>query len=238
MAGYLDFDQLESIDTSTFQNQKPFPWINPHALIRSEGWAQLERDLPVLEDFFDHFGKERRAGQTPHDRYSLEFKDGLSVADSWRTFIGELRSNRYRRQICRLFGAKKVEFRFHWHYTPTGCSVSPHIDALRELGSHIFYFNSSQWKPSWGGQTLILDDRQQLPRGSAPDFDAFDRVIPADCGSNTSLLFNGRNHGWHGMHKIGCPDEYLRKVFIVIVNPVSRLWKIRDRLIGKSIQRL
>lgn len=40
------------------------------------------------------------------------------------------------------------------------------------------------------------------------------------------------------MHKIECPDECLRKVFIVIVNPVSRLWKIRDRLIGKSIQRL
>jgi len=238
MAGYLDFDQLESIDTSTFQNQKPYPWINPQALIKPEGWTELERDLPRLEDFDQRFGEQRRAGQKPHDRYSLEFKEGLAVADSWLAFIGELRSDRYRSQICRLFGAKKVEFRFHWHYTPTGCSVSPHVDALRELGSHIFYFNTPLWEPGWGGETLILDDRQRLPRGSAPDFDAFEQVIPANCSGNASLLFNGRDHGWHGVRKIESPKEHFRRVFIVIVNPVSRVWRIRDRLIGKSIQRL
>jgi Rps23 Pro-64 3,4-dihydroxylase Tpa1-like proline 4-hydroxylase len=238
MTRYLEFDLLESIDTSTFQNQKPFPWINPQALIRPEAWLELERDLPGLEDFDERFDEARRAGQTPHDRYSLEYKDGLSIADSWQSFIDELRSDRYRSQICRLFDLKKVEFRFHWHYTPAGCSVSPHIDAVRELGSHIFYFNSPEWQPSWGGQTLILDDRREYPRGSAPDLDAFESVIPADCSGNASLLFQGRDHGWHGVQKIECPKEHLRRVFIVIVNPVSRLWKIRDRLIGKSIQRL
>lgn len=238
MAGYLDFEHLESIDTGTFQNQKPFPWINPRALIKPEGWAELERDLPRLEDFDQRFGEKRRAGQTPHDRYSLEFKDGLSVADSWRSFIDELRSDRHRSQICRLFRAKNVEFRFHWHYTPTGCSVSPHVDAVRELGSHIFYFNTPLWEERWGGQTLILDDRRQWARGSAPDFDAFEEIITADCGGNSSLLFNGRDHGWHGVRKIECPEQDLRRVFIVIVNPVSKLWQVRDRLIGKSIQRL
>ena len=238
MAGYLDFEHLESIDTDTFWNQKPFPWINPIALIKPEGWAELERDLPSLEDFDERFGEARRAGQEPHDRYSLEYKEGLSIANSWQTFIDELRSDRYRRQICRLFDTRKVEFRFHWHYTPTGRSVSPHIDAVRELGSHIFYFNIPEWHSSWGGETLILDDRREWLRDSAPDFDAFDEVIPATCIGNSSLLFNGRDHGWHGVRKIECPEEHLRRIFIVIINPVSRLWRIRDRMIGKSIQRL
>jgi hypothetical protein len=37
---------------------------------------------------------------------------------------------------------------------------------------------------------------------------------------------------------INCPEGSLRKVFIVVVNPVSLFWKLRDRAIGKQIQRL
>ena len=239
MVNYLDFDLLDSIDASAYQAQKPYPWINPRNLITPDGWAELERDLPSVEDFAERMNEARRAGQKPHDRYSLEWKEeGVEVADSWRQFIGELRSDRYRNRICELFGVKKVEFRLHWHYTPAGGSVSPHVDALRELGSHIFYFNSPAWEPSWGGQTLILDDGHRWPRKSAPDMDSFDQIIPAACDGNTSLLFQGRDHGWHSVNEFHCPEDQFRRIFIVIINPVSTLWKIRDRLIGKSIQRL
>jgi hypothetical protein len=237
LESYLDFERLESIEPDLFRSQKPFPWLSPERLLRPEGWAELERDLPALEDCERRFGEARRDGQDPHDRYSLEFNDAVELTDSWRRFIGELRGERYRSHICRLFGVRKVEFRFHWHYTPAGCSVSPHIDAVREYGSHIFYFNSPAWQPQWGGQTLILDDGGRFARGGVPAFGDFAQIIPAECEAGRSLLFRRGDHAWHGMRELSCPAGFMRRVFIVVINPVSIFWKSRDRLIGKTIQR-
>lgn len=238
MTDYLDLNVLDSIQADGFRNAKPFPWANPRELIRSDAWSILERDLPPLELFERRFDEERVAGQSPHDRYSLEYHEGLEVADSWQRFITELRSDAYRQPIARLLGVQKVEFRFHWHYTPTGCSVSPHVDAKREHGSHIFYFNGLDWDPGWGGETLLLDDGGRLPRSSAPEVTDFDRVLPADSFGNASLLFQGGGHGWHAVLPTRCPADRMRRVFIAVINPVSLFWKVRDRMIGKSIQRL
>jgi len=235
---YLDLNALEAIDVREFQNAKPFPWVNPQDLIRPEAWNILERDLPGQDLFDRRFDEPRRAGQDPHDRYSLEYREGLGVAGSWQTFIAELRSPDYRDAICDLFEVPRIEFRFHWHYTPTGCSVSPHMDAVREYGSHLFYFNPPDWDPAWGGETLILDDGGRFPRHSAPGIDEFDRVLSTNSLGNASLLFQGRDHGWHAVLPMRQPADRLRRVFIVVINPVSLFWKIRDRLIGKSIQRL
>ena len=46
------------------------------------------------------------------------------------------------------------------------------------------------------------------------------------------------DHAWHAVRAINCPEGALRRVFIVVVNPVSLFWKVRDRVIGKKIQRL
>jgi hypothetical protein len=53
--------------------------------------------------------------------------------------------------------------------------VSPHCDSPKKLGSHIFYLNTKEdWDPSWGGETLILDDGGRLPTLRA-GFDRFRR---------------------------------------------------------------
>jgi hypothetical protein len=150
-----------------------------------------------------------------------------------------MRSDPYRNEIARLLGAKKVEFRFHWHYTPSGCDVSPHCDAAREHGSHLFYFNSADdWDPAWGGSTLVLDDGGRLDYNSAPDFDEFDAAIECKSIGNYSSLMLRTDHAWHAVRAINCPEGAMRRVFIVVVNPVSLFWKVRDRIIGKKIQRL
>jgi hypothetical protein len=45
------------------------------------------------------------------------------------------------------------------------------------------------------------------------------------------------DHAWHAVRAINCPEDRLRRVFIIVVNPDNLFWKLRDRLIGKSIQR-
>ena len=83
----------------------------------------------------------------------------------------------YRAFLRRLLGIERFALRLHWHYTPSGCSVSPHCDARRKLGSHIFYFNTeADWDPRWGGETLLLDDGGRLHRDSSPRFEDFDRI--------------------------------------------------------------
>ena len=227
---------------------RPYPSANPESLIRPEAWERLEAELPSLEQFDRKFGKKRRAGQAPHDRYSLEYTDDVPVSPAWKRFIDELRSDRYRENIRRLYGVRGVEFRFHWHYTQRGRAVSPHVDQEREFGSHIFYFNSKRWQDEWGGHTLLLDDRRRFARDSAPALADFDEVIRTACVGNRSLLFCGRNLaqrarserralGWHAVDAIDCPDDEMRRVFIVVINTTALYWRVRDWVIGKKPRR-
>ena len=238
MTRYLDCDKLEALDSDEFLGRQPYPWANPEGLITAEGYEALVNNMPDISLFEKKFGYERRAGQKPHDRYSLEYTEDTPVPEPWRDFIDELRYGCYRDQMARLFDSPKPEFRFHWHYTPAGCSVSPHCDAKREYGSHIFYFNSEkEWRPEWGGGTLVLDDGGRMDPNSAPAFEDFDQVIECKSIGNASMIFNNDGHSWHGVREITCPEGHMRKVFIIVINPDTLFWKVRDKLIGKSIQR-
>ena len=238
MASYLDFDKLDAIDPIEFRATKPYPWINPEGLLTDEGYKSLLNNMPDVALFEKKFGYERIAGQKPHDRYSLEYTSTTPVPAPWQEFIRELCGSRYRSAIARLYNARKINFRFHWHYTPNGCSVSPHTDSVREHGSQLFYFNSEKdWDPAWGGHTLVLDDGGRLEFGSAPAFEDFQGEIAANCLGNHSLIFQRTAHSWHAVREIHCPEDRMRRVFIVVVNPENMYRRIRDRVMRKKIQR-
>jgi hypothetical protein len=235
---YLNIEKLRNLSREDFMAVKPYPYYNSEGVLTESGFQDLLASMPPLDMFEQKFGYERRAGQAPHDRYSLEYTPDMPVPQPWQEFIGELCSDAYRGEIERLLGAKKAEFRFHWHYTPSGADVSPHCDARREHGSHLFYFNSQQeWDPAWGGATLALDDGGRLDYDSAPDYDEFDEVIEFESIGNYSALMKRTDHAWHAVRPINCPEGHLRRVFIIVVNPNNLFWKLRDRVIGKTIQR-
>ena len=239
MPQYLDADRLEAIETEAFRSTPPYPWANPEGLLTQKGYRALLENMPDVSMFERKFGKERRGEQAPHDRYSLEYTEGMAVPEPWQDFIGELRSDLYRNTIARLFDAKDPEFRFHWHYTPPGCSVSPHCDSKREYGSHIWYFNAEdEWDPSWGGDTLVLDDGGRFSAGFVAGVRGLRRGHHLPLGRQSERDHRRSERGWHGVREITCPEGHLRKVFIVVVNPNTLYWRVRDRLMGKTIQRL
>lgn len=234
---YLDFDKLEAIDAKAFRATEPFPYANPYGLLTESGYQRLLENMPDVSIFEKIFGYRRLGGQDPHDRYALEWTPEVQVPQAWQEFIEELRSDRYRRAVARLMGANKVEFRFHWHYTPNGCSVSPHTDSKREHGSHLFYFNAEgEWDPSWGGETLILDDGGKLDFRSAPGYEDFVAEIPAKSIGNYSLIFERTDRAWHAVREIRCPEDRMRRLFIVVVSPDNLFWKVRDRIVGKKVR--
>jgi hypothetical protein len=235
---YLNFDKFEAISPAEFRSTIPYPWINQQGMLTDEGYDLLLKNMPDVSLFEKKFGYERIAGQSPHDRYSLEYAPDSPVPLPWKEFIAELCDDRYRNGLARLFGARKINMRFHWHYTPNGCSVSPHTDSVREHGSQLFYFNSEEdWDPAWGGDTLVLDDGGTMAFESAPTLADFTNEISAQSIGNYSLIFERTRHSWHAVREIRCPDDRLRRVFIVVANPENLYRTVRDRVMRKKVHR-
>lgn len=229
---YLNYDRLNELDPAAFQSQKPFPWINPEGLITEEGHQRLVDTLPDVSLFEKSFGVKRKFGQHPHDRYALEYSDDLDVAEPWKEFVAELRGDRYRAFIRGFMGIGRFDLNCHWHYASSGCSVSPHCDAKRKHGSHVFYFNTSRdWDTSWGGQTQVLDDGGRLAHAANPEFEDLECVASSQAVGNYSLLFKRGEHSWHGVQEFRCPEDRMRKVFIVVVNRLTPAVRVR-RLFG------
>jgi hypothetical protein len=228
---YLDKTGLNGLDAQAFRSRRPYPWCNPAGLLHEPALRRLQEDLPPQSMFNAVFGKARKHGQRSHDRYALEYQPGLALAASWRAFIDELQGPVYRRFLARMTGSDAFELRFHWHYTPGGSSVSPHCDAPRKLGSHIFYLNSSaDWDPAWGGETVILDDAGRFSPRSAPAFEDFASAAPSRTLGNYSLLFARNGNSWHGVRETRCPAAALRKVFIVVIERASLASRLRRLL--------
>ena len=228
----LDFEFLNRLSPSEFRAAEPYPWINPEGALREEGFAALYEQMPDISMFKRRFGEKRRFGQQSHDRYALEYEEKLKLPDPWTDFIAELRGNEYQDWLINMLGVSRIHLSFHWHYIPSGCSVSPHCDALRKLGSHIFYFHTEKdWDASWGGETLILDDHGKIPRESAPAFEDFPASYTAATMGNRSLLFARRGQSWHGVKPVRCPEDRMRRVFIVVINKNSPMARLK-RAIG------
>jgi len=228
---YINKDNLNALSAKEFQKAYPYPWINPQGFLTEEGFNTLQATLPDLELFEGRFGRQRSFGQKGHDRYTLEYDEALDIAPQWHEFVGELKSGAYLHWAKKLLGAWAMKLTFHWHYTPKGCSVSPHCDSRVKLGSQIFYFNTDQdWQPEWGGETVVLDDKHKLDFKSSPSFDDFEQTFSAETLGNRSLMFKRTNHAWHGVKELNCPEDKLRKVFIVVFEKVRPIKNIRNRI--------
>lgn len=229
---YLDMDRLDRLDGKEFRSQDPFPWINPQGLLTDTGHQHLVETLPDVSLFEKSFGYQRKHGQQAHDRYVLEYSDGVPVDDAWKAFIAELRGPEYHQFVCRMLGIRRFDLNCHWHYAPSGCSVSPHLDSARKHGSQIFYFNTAEdWEPGWGGQTVVLSDKNRRIRVPNPEFEDLECVATSQTIGNYSLLFAQGAHSWHGVRALNCPENRMRKIFIVVINRLTPLLRLR-RAVG------
>ena len=234
-SAYLNTALMQSIDPLEFRQRSPYPWVNPKGFLGAQGISRLWADMPDLSLFTPDLGQSRKYGQASHKHYVLQYEEGADIAESWHRFIAELRGDLYRSFVCKLLGVARVGFRFQWHYTPRGGEVPPHCDAIGKIGTQIFYMNTAaNWRPDWGGETLILDDEGKFQRENNPVIDQFPHYYPAAIGENSSLIFGRKHNSWHGMKAVNCPEGALRKVFIVIFEarrPIKSVVKKAARLL-------
>jgi hypothetical protein len=228
---YLNRDILESLSAESFQKAQPYPYAHIDRSLTAEGYERLREALPGVERFDKHEGMKRGHGQMPHNRYMLHYKAGLELPKAWQEFLAELRGDYYQQFLRRILGPRTYIPTFSWHYAWEGCSVSPHCDAARKRGTHIFHFNDeNEWDQAWGGQTLILASDKPLSTHSAPTFDELKVAAAHGPAGNGSLLFQRTEHSWHGMKPLKCPPGHLRQIFSVTLNiPTVQVWWRRIR---------
>ena len=123
-------------------------------------------------------------------------------------------------------------------FASTGITRPAEAKLRREHGSHLFYFNSEEdWDPAWGGDTLVLDDGGEMKFESAPALEDFEAEIAANSIGNQSLIFQRTKHSWHAVREINCPEDRLRRVFIVVTNPENLYRTLRDKVMRKQVHR-
>lgn len=237
---YIDSAVMEALlaNGEAFRQKRPYPYASIQGFLREDAFATLCRESPSPEDMQQE--KRRRAhGQQTHERLSLQVVPAVEdrLSSHWRNFLAELRSPAYLdfwRQMLGLSRRSPVLLSMHWHYAPAGASVSPHTDARRKLGSHIFHLNTpADWQEDWGGQTLVLDDGGRFPRHSAPGYEDLELVAASTVLGNRSFLFAQTDHSWHAVRELRNPPGHLRKVFIVVANRLS-FQVLSRRLRGKD----
>ncbi|MCL5671029.1 MAG: hypothetical protein M1423_07015, partial [Acidobacteria bacterium] len=190
---YLNRECLDSLSPESFQQQRPYPWTAFEGTLLPEAFERLRETLPDISLFTRWVGVKRAHGQASHDRAILHYHPGLEVAPAWKEFIAEIEGEYYQSLVRRLFGLprdKRIILTMEWYYAWQGCSVSPHCDAKRKVGTHIFYFNTdADWEKDWGGDILILDDEGRFKPHSAPGFDQLKPAAALVARGNESLLF-------------------------------------------------
>ncbi len=103
---YLNQPLMDGIETAAFQKQQPYPWLNPQGFICPSRYPELLATLPDISRFRGAFYGTRKHGQKGHDRYVLDYVDGMELPGPWEEFIGELRSDTYRKFVCRPLGVE------------------------------------------------------------------------------------------------------------------------------------
>lgn len=228
---FINYSLLNTFNDKCFINNQPFPWYNFGSFLTSSGFQKLLQDFPSLELFEKHEGLERVYGQRPHNRYYLAYEKSLyhqikredkgiisykHLPFSWQMFIEEIETSKnYQNFIKSLFQVTDFQIRYAWHMGVTNSEVSPHTDAEQKVGTHIFYFNTSNdWDTAWDGSTLVLGNK--LNDSMNPDFSDFTTAIPTQFTNNHSFLFKNTPNAWHGVKPLTCPEGKYRRLFNVI----------------------
>jgi len=233
---YLNLEKMNSLSADEFQNQEPYPWLNPNGVLFEEAYRTLVANQLSLNDLNPSIGNERPFGQQSHDRYSLEYEESLHVPQVWHDFVKELKSDEFTNFKKRMFREEECDIRFHWHYAVPGQSVSPHTDGTRKIGSFIFYMNTNDdWKEEWGGNTLVLHDKaKKLDWQSAPDYADFDEETPSRMLENYCFMFKRNNHSWHAVRELQGEEGMVRKIFIAVIDKPKEnpglLGKIKNKV--------
>ena len=191
-----------------------------------------------------------------------------SVPEPWRQWIDFIYSDRfvddcgrwsrdfltpYRKtardfSVFKLLGNRpairnwKVELNCEFSMLPRDALLPPHTDSPDKVLTFMLYFPQDNWSADWGGGTQVyrpLDEKYDsnwsncfLPRSHT------DLVFDCEFRANRLFFFAKSANSWHGVRRLECPSEFLRRSFnFAFVIPRERRrstsYRFKERLIRK-----
>ena len=232
------FEEHRGVERADHQRSHDRYYLAFERSIYREGDAQADRTSHETADRTVSETVDEMAGSA---RYDDEMADGnerdgiVGLQDlpaSWQKFIDELReSAAYKAFSERLLDSGPMTVRFAWHVGFNGSEVSPHRDTDKKIGTHIFYFNTSEdWRKEWGGSILVLGDKRIKQKN--PDVSDFGTATAAEILDNRSFLFKNTREAWHGVEPLTCPAGHYRRLFNVIFEHAQPQRRQRRGLLG------
>ena len=100
---YLNEKCLANVDPELFRSCRPYPWLSLCGFLTDEGFHRLVESLPDITLFERQYGQQRAYGQASHDRYALQYRSCLEIAQPWKDFVSELQSEAYWSFLRKLF---------------------------------------------------------------------------------------------------------------------------------------
>jgi hypothetical protein len=226
---HLNKSVIKSLNLDTFTSARGFPWYNFQGILKDERYRKLCEEFPPIESFELQTSPERKYF---NKHYYLAYEKSVyhrtndycgkgvikhrDLPNCWQSFIDELATSPiYQDLIKKQLGVRRFKVRYAWHIAYSGTSVAPHTDAKHKIGTHIFYFNSSDdWNPAWGGSTaLLIGKSTSCANPTFMDFAELKRIEFLD---NSSLLFKNTDKAWHGVEPLNSPEGHYRRTFNVI----------------------
>jgi len=200
-----------------------------------------KKDAPESGGDMGHGAEDEMAGLARNDDEmagggGATGRDGIvglkDIPTTWQQFIEELRESAvYRSFTERLLDSGPMTVRFAWHVGFSGSEVSPHRDTDKKIGTHIFYFNTSEdWRKEWGGAILVLGDKRIKRKN--PEVSDFGTTTAAEILDNRSFLFKNTPDAWHGVEPLTCPPGKHRRLFNVIFEHAGAPPRRRRGLLG------
>lgn len=229
MDSFLNYELMDLFDKSLFTDNKPFPHYCFGGLQRQDAFEMLVENFPQIGILKEEKNSPRKYSQRSHDRFyaccqnthvtGLLAQFALQINELpkiWQDYINSMYSDKiYKEFISDLFRTDKFVMRFDWHMTPRENDVSPHIDSVGKVGTHIFYYmTDANWNNNWGGETLVLDDKKTKKMN--PEVSDFGAIRKSEILNNKSFLFQNTTNAWHAVDKITCPENIYRRMSSII----------------------
>jgi len=194
--------------------------------INQKDYEELLNTFPSDDIFLDELPETRKHGQRPHQRRffcigetqgSKYFKRYLKkISDLpfvWQTLLSTFYDKEYKEWICKTLNVNDFKIRFDFHRTRAGLDVSPHIDSIGKIGSHLFYFMPDGWTDEMGGKTIFYRDRKVDKMNPEPE--DFEDYTTTSVIGNRSCLFKNVKEGWHGVTQVN--SDVHRQICNVVI---------------------
>ena len=110
-------------------------------------------------------------------------------------------------------------FKFEFSMLPNGGGLLPHTDTRRKATTAVFYFPSSNWAKTYGGEFEVVrhatDPYADYDQTELLEWKATVPIMAVPYRGNRAVVMHRNGHSFHGVRPVRCPPGVYRQTVTV-----------------------